>query len=315
VTSARVLPANRRSGGATRPGLGIWLCVAGVVLSWGVSWPFVKMGVAEAGAFAFTALRAAGAGVAIAVLQLVARRPLMPPADERRGLALIGLLQVAGMLGFAAIGLQFVSSGRAVVLGYTVPLWTIPLSVWLLGERIGLRQALGAAVSIAGLLLFFNPSLVDWRDPHVLLGNGVIILGAMCWALGSCLYKRRIWHADRWAQILWQMVASSPVLALLAVAFEGGIPVSWSPTLFAILIFNWLVPMAAAFWWWGKILTAFPAATAAQFLLLTPVTGFLMSAVMTGERATIGIAVSIALIVIGLMITVGDASRVRAAAR
>src|SRR3954464_15134001 len=122
---------------AARPGLATWLCLAGVIVSWGGNWPFIKVAVAEVGPFAFTALRALGAAAVAAAILVASRRPLLPPRDERAPLAFIGLCQVALMLGLAAIGLQFVSSGRAVVLGYTFPLWAIPIGAVMLGERIG----------------------------------------------------------------------------------------------------------------------------------------------------------------------------------
>lgn len=294
---------------AGRPGIATWLCLAGVVLAWGGNWPFIKLAIAEIGPFAFTALRAIGAAAVTALILVATGRPLLPPRDERGPLGLIGLCQVALMLGLAALGLRYVSSGRAVVLGYTFPLWAIPIGAVLLGERIAGRKMLGAAVSIAGLLLFFEPGLVDWHDPTILLGNLLIVLGSVAWALGSCLYRRRAWRSDMWTQTLWQMLASAPVLALLAWFFEGGIPLGWSPTATAILVFNWLVPMAAGYWWWAKILAAIPASLAGQVLLLTPVIGWGLSALFFGEPVTPTAILSILLIVAGLMVTFAEPFR------
>src|SRR4051812_33679643 len=86
---------------AARPGLATWLCLAGVIVSWGGNWPFIKVAVAEVGPFAFTALRALGAAAVAAAILVASRRPLLPPPDERAPLAFIGLCQVALMLGLA----------------------------------------------------------------------------------------------------------------------------------------------------------------------------------------------------------------------
>jgi drug/metabolite transporter (DMT)-like permease len=236
------------------------------------------------------------------------RRKLLPERGERLPLAVIGLLQVAGMLGFSAVGLQFITAGRGIVLGYTFQLWAIPLGIWLGGERFGRRKLLASMVGLGGLLLFFNPRLVDWSDGRALLGNGLVLVAAACWAAGACLFRRQVWRSDTWVQTGWQMLASVPPLALLAVLADFDAPMRWSWGLTAIFAFNWVVPTALGYWWWGRVLAAMPAATAGQILMLTPVFGYLLSAAIEGAPLTPDVAASIALIVAGLVLALrGDA--------
>ena len=75
-----------------------------------------------------------------------------------------------------------------------MPLWAIPIGLFLWPEPIGRRALVGAAIGFAGLVLFMNPGLVDWTDPRVLAGNALLIAAAILWALGSCLYRRRVWQ-------------------------------------------------------------------------------------------------------------------------
>jgi drug/metabolite transporter (DMT)-like permease len=287
---------------ASRPGLATWACLACVILSWGGNWPFIKVAVGELGPFSFTAIRIVGAAAVLALIVAASRAPFLPPRGERAPLALIGLCQVALMLALSAIGLQFVTSGRGIVLGYTFQLWTIPIGAALLGERIGRRQALGAAIGLAGLVFFFNPGVIDWSDARALFGNALIILGSIAWALGSCLYRRRRWRSGMWTQTFWQMAVSAPVLVAVAVAADGAIALRWSGEVTAILLFNWIVPTAIGYWWWAKILAAIPASLAGQVLMLTPVVGFLISAAAFGEPISTGVVASIVLIVAGLMV-------------
>jgi len=77
--------------------------------------------------------------------------------------------------------------------------------------------AAGAAIGFAGLVLFMNPGLIDWRDPPAVIGNALLIAAAIFWALGSCLYRQRRWRSPFWVQTWWQLAVSVlPVAAVVA---------------------------------------------------------------------------------------------------
>ena len=97
----------------------------------------------------------------------------------------VGQLQVAAFLICSIIGLAIVPAGRAIVLAYTMPLWAVPIGLWLWPEPLGRFQLAGAAVGFAGLVLFMNPGLVDWGDWHALAGNALLLLAAI--SLGARL--------------------------------------------------------------------------------------------------------------------------------
>src|SRR5271169_6187786 len=142
------------------------------ILLWGSNCPMLKLAVADAPPIAFTAARLLGSAAIIAILLLVWRRPLLPDRGERAMLAWSGFLQIGALLGANMIGLQFMQPGRAAVLTFTMPLWAIPLSVWLLHERPHPMKIVGGLVGFIGLAVFFDPTLVDWHDRGALLGNG-----------------------------------------------------------------------------------------------------------------------------------------------
>ena len=80
-------------------------------------------------------------------------------------------------------------------------------------------------------------------------------------------------------------------------------PVRWSVGLLAILAYNWVVTTALGYFLWAKVLTAMPAATAGQVLALTPVGGFLLSTAIFGGAVTLDVALAVALIVAGIILT------------
>jgi drug/metabolite transporter (DMT)-like permease len=229
--------------------------------------------------------------------------PLLPVHGERLGLFWVGQLQVAGFLICSIIGLAIVPPGRAIVLAYTMPLWAIPIGLWVWPEPIGRFQLAGAGAGFAGLVLFMNPGLVDWRDWHALAGNGLLLLAAIFWALGSCLYRRRSWGSAFWTQTFWQLAVSTIVVALIAMPSAVHQPIRWSPALVAILAYNWVVTTALGYFLWSKVLTMMSAAVAGQVLAVTPVGGFLLSVALFGGKIGGDDVLSIALIVGGIALT------------
>jgi drug/metabolite transporter (DMT)-like permease len=277
------------------------LYLSAVILAWGGNWLLMKLVVADIPPLAFTALRVTGAAAVVAGVLVATGRPLLPPREERRPLAMIGLLQVAVLLGVGIFALRYATAGRAVVLTYTMQLWAIPLERWLVGDRLSRGKLIGAGVSATGLLLYLEPGLIDWTDTRALFGDALLIAGAVAWALGSCLYRRRQWRSDNWTQIAWQFAVSIPLL-WLAAALTWDRSIAWSATLAGVILFNWLVPTALAYWCWARVLTAMPTAIAGQWLLLTPAFGYLASAAVFGDTVTPSMLVSVGLILVGLVV-------------
>jgi drug/metabolite transporter (DMT)-like permease len=279
-----------------------YVYLAIIVLSWAANWPLMKLAIGQVTPFEFVLLRLIGGLLLIAPALLALRQPLLPAPGERAVLAWVGVLQVAGYLGCSIIGLSILPAGRAIVLAYTMPLWTIPIGLFIWPEPLGRAQLWGAAIGFAGLVLFMNPGLVDWRDPRILAGNGLLLLAAILWAFGSCLYRRRRFRSPFWVQTFWQLLVSIvPVAAFVALSGPGAI--RWSPLLVAIVVYNCVVTTALGYFLWGKVLSMMPAATAGQVLTLTPIGGFLLSLAMFGGALSGDVLLSIALIVAGIFVT------------
>jgi drug/metabolite transporter (DMT)-like permease len=281
----------------------VFFYLAVMVASWAGNWPLMKLALGQMPPLLFVLLRLTGSLALIAPVLAATRQPLLPVRGERLGLFWVGQLQVAGFLICSIIGLAIVPAGRAIVLGYTMPLWAIPIGLFLWPEALGRSQLIGAAIGFAGLVLFMNPSLVDWSDGRTLAGNALLLLAAILWALGSCLYRRHSWRSPFWVQTLWQLAVSIvPVGAIVLTGPAAG-PVHWSPGLVAILAYNCIVTTALGYFLWSKVLSMMPAATAGQVLTLTPIGGFVLSTLIFGGTVTAEIVLSIVLIVGGIFVT------------
>jgi drug/metabolite transporter (DMT)-like permease len=274
-----------------------------MVATWASNWPLMRLALAHTEPVVFASMRMVGSVAVLAPVLAVLRRPLLPIATERLSLFWVGLFQVTGFLVFSIIGLAIVAPGRAIVLAYTMPLWAIPLGLGLSREVMSPLKLAGATVGFAGLIVFMNPALVDWTDLREVTGNLFLLLAAICWAIGSCLYARRQWRSSFWAQTFWQLAAGALTIVVPVAILEPDWSVQWTPGFLAILAYNWIVTTALGYYLWNKVLATMSPAVAGQVLTLTPISGFLLSTLIFGGAITLDIVAGILLIATGLVLT------------
>lgn len=191
-------------------------------------------------------------------------------------------------------------AGRSVVLAYTTPLWVIPAAWLFLGEPIGRGRQAGLAMGLAGLILIFNPLAFDWYNREALLGNGLVLLAALCWA-GNIVYVR----AHRWATppfelALWQAMLATVVLSAVAFVADGMPVVDWSPDLAWLLGYGGVFGIAIAYWAAVNVNRSLPAGVTSIGLLGVPVFGLLCSVVILREPLSASLLAGMALIVAGI---------------
>jgi drug/metabolite transporter (DMT)-like permease len=278
----------------------VYLRLMVLVLIWAANWSLVKTIFDYISPSSFVLWRFCGAPVVLAAIMLARRQRLLPARDERTRLAIIGILQIALCLGISTLGLGYVGAGRAAVLMYTMQLWVLPLGWMLAGERITRMALIGALGIFSGLVLFMNPGLVNWHDSKTLFGNALLLISALCWALGACLYRRYKWRTPFWSQAFWQILWSGIVIAIAVPVLGPRRPVVWNGAVIGVLVYNWLGATALCYALWGKVLTVMPASRAGQFLSLTPVVAVLISSALTGEALTASAIVSVFLVAGGI---------------
>jgi drug/metabolite transporter (DMT)-like permease len=280
-----------------------YLYLAVMVATWAGNWPLMRLALAHTEPMVFVSLRMAGSVAILAPILAALRRPVLPVPGERLALFWVGLFQVTGFLVFSIIGLAIVAPGRAIVLAYTMPLWAIPLGLGMSREMPAPSKLAGAAIGFAGLIVFMDPALVDWTDPREVAGNLLLLLAAISWALGSCLYGRRPWRSGFWAQTFWQLAVGAVTIVVPAVLLVPNWSVEWTPGFTAILAYNWTITTALGYFLWNKVLAVMSPAVAGQVLTLTPICGFLLSTLIFGGAITVDIVAGILLIAAGIVLT------------
>jgi drug/metabolite transporter (DMT)-like permease len=89
-------------------------------------------------------------------------------------------------------GLRFTTAALSSLVVNVEVVSTIVLALWLLGERLTVRRALGAAVTLAGVVYVATDGvrLADLVARERLLGNALVMLAGTAWSLYAVAQRR-----------------------------------------------------------------------------------------------------------------------------
>ena len=259
-----------------RPAL---LGLVAVWIFWGINWPIWKLALRDTGPVEFIALRAVVTSALLVLALAALRRPLVPrPLGP---LALIGILQGVGMNGLSVLAVNDSGATKATIFAYTMPFWTVLFARLVLHEEIKLRHWIALAAGAAGVGIFAAAG--GSRVSEV--GAALATAGAICWSLGTVLWKWTIsrYDVDPMVMVTWQNIFSVIPLCAGAFLFHEG-PMRW--TAFLALAFAYNVLVTAIFTWflWYWVLERLPAVTAGMSSLAIPVVSILTSFLVLGEH-------------------------------
>jgi len=278
-----------------------------VVLAWGTNWPVTKLIVRDIPPLWSTALRSWIAAATLAPLLWARGSFIIPKRGDVPVVLSTALLHMVAFSSLIATGLQFVPAGRAIVLGYTTPIWVAVGARIFLSEHITKKRAAGIATGLAGLAVIFAPGSLAWSDRNTLLGSSLIILAAFCWAANIVYVRAHRWVSTPFQLVFWQVLLAAIVLSTAALLTEGTPPIDWSIQVSALLLYSGVVCTALAYWAMSAANRSLPAVTTSLGLLATPILGIVSAGIILNEPLEPSLLLAIALIIGGITLgTVAD---------
>ena len=252
------------------------MLLAVLTLVWGFNWPVMKLGVTGFPPLAFRALSMwFGLPVLWAVLRLRGVPFAIRPSD-RGELARLSLTNMIVWHVIAILAVQALSSGRAAILGYTMPIFSALWGVAVFGERLRARHVAGVAAAAVGVALLL------WHEFDTFTGRPLAAVGmlvaAAVWALGTQQIRRTTIVAPTLAIVFWMTLLTTLVMSVATLAFERD---RWTmpntTTTFAILynavlIFGFAQPI------WLILARSLPPVASSMSVMLIPVLGTISGA-------------------------------------
>ena len=225
-----------------------------------------------------------------------------------RRYALLGLLGIGLYNSFQYLALQTSTPINVTLVASGMPVWMLLVGALFFGVPATRKQAAGAALSIAGVLLVLCRG--QWElllAMRLVPGDVYMILATIAWSFYSWLLtqkkdppeERADWAAFLLAQVFYGVLWSG---SFAAGEWALGAPsVVWTWRVLAGLLYVAVGPAILAFRCWGAGVQRAGPSVGAFFVNLTPLFTAMMSAAFLGEAPHLYHVAAFALIVGGIV--------------
>jgi len=261
------------------------LCLlAFLTVAWGVNWPVMKIGVTGFPPMSFRVLCMVGAVPLVGAIARAARVSLRVPRADWRELSGLVVTNMLLWLILSTYGVMLLSSGRAAILGYTMPIWATLIGIVLYGERPSLRMWIGVASAALGVVLLLVNELTTMAGRP---WGALLMLGAaIVWAYGTQRMRRRRAHTPVLTITFWSLAAALVVCLAIALVFEpGSFREGPSAAVWGAVVFNAVLIYGFAQSIWFRLATILPPIASSLSIMLVPVLGLFSGIVLLGESA------------------------------
>ena len=277
------------------------LLVAILMLVWGCNWPVLKLGVTELAPLTFRATTLPFAALGLLLVSKLSGDSIRISRALWIKVAALALFNIAGWNGLILFGVQQMPAGRSAILAFTMPIWSVLFSLWLLHEPLSGRKLVGLLVGMGGMALLLGEEIVNVQRAPV--GAFLITGAAMSWGFGTVLLRR-------WAPLVpqntltgWMLLLGWIPLALAAPLFDPHPLASlatMSGTAWFAVLFNIFLAGTLAHWAWFRMARTLPVAVSSLSSLPVPVVGVLSGMLFLGERPGASEFIALALVLASL---------------
>ncbi|MDB5932972.1 MAG: EamA family transporter [Massilia sp.] len=248
--------------------------------------------------------------IALVILLPLGRAVLRPGSGlwtDWRRYSLLGLLGVGLYNSLQYLALQTSTPINVTLVASGMPVWMLLVGALFFKIPARRKQVVGAALSIAGVLLVLSRG--EWRQLvalRLVAGDVYMILATIAWSFYSWMlmqqkdkpHIRADWAAFLLGQVVYGVLWSGVLAGIEWSARDVHIDWSWSVA--AALLFVAIGPAVIAMGCWGAGLQRAGPTVGAFFVNLTPLFAALMSSAFLGELPHMYHIAAFALIVGGI---------------
>ena len=281
-----------------------------LTLVWGVNWPVMKLGVSNYPPLTFRAL-SMWIGLPVLALGLaVLKVPFRIPRRAWRELVWLAATNMFVWHVCIILAVRTLSSGRAAILGYTMPIFSALIGALFYASPLSRRAWTGVSAAALGVLLLL------WHELTQLAGRPVGVLlalvAAACWALGTQELRRTRMEVPALAISFWMTLLTAVLMGVLAWFFEA--PQWTAPNFTATwtILFNAVLIFGFAHAAWTYLARGLPPVASTLSVMLIPVLGVFSGAVWLGEAVHWQDWVAVGLMMVAIASVLWPARRVPA---
>jgi drug/metabolite transporter (DMT)-like permease len=252
-----------------------------LTLFWGLNWPVMKIGVRDFPPLTFRTISMLGGLVVIWLAARAQGASLAIPAGAKMTVIRLAIPNMLIWHSMIIIGVKLLSSGRAAILGYTMPAWAVLSGLIFFGDRISRSALVGIALAMSGALLLLSSEFSRLSGQPV--GTVLALIAAAGWGFGTVLMKRTQLDMPTISLTFWMLSFTTVIMAMLALIFEY--PAMRIPNLieWAAIIYNSAIIFGFAHVVWFRLARILPPVASSLSVMFIPVLGTFSGAWILGE--------------------------------
>jgi drug/metabolite transporter (DMT)-like permease len=259
------------------------LALIGVQLMFG-TWPiFGKIALRALPVTGIVALRVVGAASAFLILlYTLGRPPKIRKADYAR-FALYALLGVVLNQFLFVKGLSLTTYINATLLGTTIPVFTLLVSLTLGYDRLTFRKALGISLAAAGVIYLIYPERNF--SSATAFGNFLIVLNSISYGAYLAISKDMLKRYGALTVITWIFIFGSIMTLPIGGYALAGTPLNQvGAGIWFAVIYIILVPTVGAYYLNAWALARVEPSTVAVYIYLQPLIAFALAPLILNEK-------------------------------
>lgn len=280
-----------------------------LTIVWGINWPVMKLGVSHYPPLTFRAL-SMWLGLPVLALGLVLLKvPFRIPRAAWRELLWLAATNMFVWHVCIILAVRTLSSGRAAILGYTMPIFSAVLGALFFASPLGRRAWTGVGAAALGVLLLLWHELTHMAGRPV--GVLLALVAAAFWALGTQELRRTRMEVPALAISFWMTVLTAILMAVLAWVFEAPDWTLPGAAATGAIVFNAVLIFGFAHAAWTTLARGLPPVASTLSVMLIPVLGVFSGALWLGETVhwQDGVAVLLMMVAIASVLWPAPAAR------
>ncbi len=264
------MPTSAASAGSEINSLDLLLILL-VTVSWGLNYPIMKFVVTSYPPLTFRAFTFTIGFVLLGAYALRRGESLHIPVSERWLAFKLGMPNmVLWHLGLI-YGVTLLNSGRAAIVGYTMPVWALLASVLMFKNTLTARGIMGVVCSLLATFLLARDEMSNFAGQP--LGLACTLAAAMAWGVGNAMMKNCKISISSMALTFWMLLLAAICFTVLAFLFEQD---RWAwPTWmqFAAIFYAGAVTFAISYVAWFRVARKLTPVASGLSIMLVPMVG------------------------------------------
>jgi drug/metabolite transporter (DMT)-like permease len=252
-----------------------------LTLVWGMNWPILKIGVTGYPPITFRSISMWIGWPLLGLVLLKMKVSFQVPRAQWKDLLLLACSNMFVWHVLIILAVQDLSSGRAAILGYTMPIFSAVIGVLLYNSPLRPRAWLGVAfAALAALLLLWHELTNLYGKP---LGVLMALTAAAFWALGTQQIRHTKMTVPTLTIVFWMTGMTTLLMNVLAVVFEMDRWALPSTTTWGSIVYNALGVFVFAQAAWLSLARTLPPLASSLSVMFIPVLGVFTGAWWLGE--------------------------------